>query len=125
MIVGVFNTGEAMLSVSQSGHTVLWSDAIQKKDISAVDEPISKCAMQISKRTPGLLQFMFTTHRGNVIIMHYNQPVLGRHGAVNEFAFSNPPQHAVIADSGLTTFGDTSLVYLATGKGQLALYSMN
>ena len=123
--MGVFNFGGQILSASQSGIITLWTDPANKKEVGFVQEQITHCSVQESRKTPGLTEVLISTQRGVVKTYNFNKPVLGDGGSINEYAFSQPGQHLVVADCGLTTINDMSFVYLATGKGQLGLFSVN
>jgi hypothetical protein len=124
-IMGVFNFGGHILSVSQSGTILLWTDSTNKKDLTFEQEQITHCRAQESRKTPGLTEILVATQRGAVKTYNFNKPVLGQAGVINDYAFIHPGQYPVVADCGLTMINDISLAYVATGKGQLGIFSVN
>lgn len=122
-VMGIAFWGERILSVTGSGKLVSWTDSNDRKEIKDLGEQITHFSYQPGQGN--LLKLAVATFKGNVIMFEYNAPVAGESGSINELSFATPGQRPVIADCGMTSINDTSLVYVATGKGQLRLYSVN
>lgn len=115
--MGVTFWAERILSISASGKVVSWVDPTNKTDLKDLNEQITHASFQPC--AGGLLKFVFATFKGNVVVYNYNHPVAGEAGSINELSFATPGQRPVIVDCGIMSIGETSVVYLATGKGQL------
>ena len=122
-VLGVFNCGGEILSISDKGQILFWQDPSTKRELHNSKEPITHCAAMPSKVTPGLLEVVIATYRGEIRIFNLNKPVMGEAGNIQDFTFHNTPSFPIIADCGFTSVGDKNLIYAATGKGQLGLYS--
>lgn len=122
-VMGIAFWGDRILSVSGSGKLVSWTDPNDRKEIKDIGEQITHFSFQPGPTT--LLKLAVATFRGTVAVLDYNPPVAGDAGSINELSYATPGQRPVIADCGMTTIGDTQLIYAATGKGQLRLYAVN